>query len=305
MKKSLKIFFIALLAFILLVVGFLTIRYLADGSRYKTFLLPRVEFSFVEVTSLTTEKTEMNLRLLIKNQLPFSFNVDSLEYSIFVDSAEIVESRYLKSIHINGNDSSWISLPVTIYNHRLTSVTNENDKQHIDTVEYHLKASFFTNIIFRKKFVIQIKRMLPLVHIPEPIVEHVEIDSLNLSRAAILVHVALNNKNVLPIESKNITYQFAIEDHEWIEGTMPGVLSIKAQSITNFVIPMRLSFKEVRKTLWALLVKGKQVKYKLHLRFKIESENNQLKDSKVVLESSGTVKSLLKVVKRKKSKKAE
>ncbi|MEO5582629.1 MAG: hypothetical protein ABIR66_08045 [Saprospiraceae bacterium] len=74
----------------ILVLGFLAIRYLQVDSNTKCFILPRVEFSFVEITSLTTETTEMNFRLLIKNQLPLSFNADSLEYNIFVDSTEII-----------------------------------------------------------------------------------------------------------------------------------------------------------------------------------------------------------------------
>jgi len=44
-------------------------------------------------------------------------------------------------------------------------------------------------------------------------------------------------------KAKNIAYKFAIEDHEWIEGVMPGVTDIKEQSVTELQIPLRLSLK--------------------------------------------------------------
>lgn len=43
-----------------------------------------------------------------------------------------------------------------------------------------------------------------------------------------------------------------------------------------------------------MLKKGERVDYKLHLTFKIASKNDMIKDSEVILESLGTVESLLK-----------
>ena len=97
-------------------------------------------------------------------------------------------------------------------------------------------------------------------------------------------------------KAKNIAYKFAIEDHEWIEGVMPGVTDIKEQSVTELQIPLRLSFKEVSRTLFDLLKEGKNVTYKLELWFRIDSESHSVVNSKVILESSGSVKSLMKAV---------
>jgi len=78
---------------------------------------------------------------------------------------------------------------------------------------------------------------------------------------------------------------------------MPGLTIIEAKHVSELEIPLRVSLGEVRKTLFDLLMKGSNVEYKLHLVFKIDSENNMLKNSKVTLQSSGTVNSLMKVVK--------
>lgn len=296
-----KILLILLLLFIAIIAAFFIWRYVgyvSDKDPDKTFLLPRLELSLVEVTSLTAEKTEMTAKMLIKNQMPFSFTADSLQYKIFIDNVEVVKTRYEKSITLKSNDSSWISIPLTVFNDDLVSVLKTNEEKKIDSVEYRLQASFFTDIIFRKKFDIEIKRFLPLVYIPEVKAEHIAIDSLNFSRAAIQLLVSIKNQNVFPLQAKNIDYEFSIEDNEWIKGKIPGLTDIKAQTVTELQIPVRISFKEVTKTLFDFLKHGSNVHYKLRLILIVESENKMMQNSKVILESSGSVKSLMKVVKK-------
>ena len=59
---------------------------------------------------------------------------------------------------------------------------------------------------------------------------------------------------------------------------------------------MQLTLYIVGKTLFDLLKKGDNVHYKLGLTFKIHSEQNMLKNSDVIIGSTGTVKSIIKTV---------
>ena len=296
-----KISLILLFLFIAIIASFFIWRYWSyvnDKDPNKTFLLPRLELSELEITSLTSQKTEMMVKVDIKNQLPLSFTIDSLQYRIFINDTEILKDHYKKSISLKGNASSLISLPITIFIDSLSSVLKANERENADSVEFHFHGSFFTDIFFKKKFNVDIKRLIPRFYIPEVHAEHFEIDSLNFSRASVQLLVSINNKNVFPFKADNITYEVSIEDNQWIKGSISGFTDIKAKSITNLTIPITISFKEVSKTLWDLLTKGNKVHYKLHLTFKIESENNMMKNSKVILESEGTVKSLMKALKK-------
>ncbi|MBK5214437.1 MAG: LEA type 2 family protein [Flavobacteriaceae bacterium] len=272
------------------------VGYQQDKSPHKTFLLPRVALSIVEITSLTAEKTEMTVKVLLKNQLPVSFTADSLQYSIFINDVEVIKNHHKKTITLKSNDTSSISLPLIIQNQHLKSILKASERKDIDSVVYRLHTTFYTNIVFRKKFDVEVERLLPLIYIPEVTSKEIQVDSLNFSRAALQLNVSIKNQNSFPLQAKNIAYRFAIEDHEWIEGIIPGLTDIKVQSVSELQIPVTISFKEVGKTLFDLLKKGKNVKYKLQLTFRIESEEHMMKNSKVILESSGSVKSLMKAV---------
>ena len=295
MKK--KIILIVSILFIAIIASFFIwhyTKYLRNPDSDRTFLLPQLVMSQVEINSLTAEETDLTAKILIKNQMPFSFTADSLQYKVFISNIEVMKSHYKKSIKIKGNDSSQISLPITIFNHDLTSILKANMIKHIDSVEYRLQTTFYTDIVFRKKFTVDIKRLLPLIQILEVKAEHIKIDSLNFSRAAIRLFLSLNNQNVYPMKAKHIAYELSIEGNELIRGVIPGLTEIKPKSVTELQIPIRISFKEAGKALFNLLKKGNNVNYKLRINFRMESENKILKNSQVILESSGSVKSLIK-----------
>jgi len=296
-----KIILTLLFLFIAIIASFFIWRYwnyVRDKDPNKTFLLPRLELSELNITSLTSKKTELTVTLDIKNQLPLSFTLDSLHYRIFINDTEILKDHYKKSISLKRNARSQISLPITIFNDSISSVLKANERKNVDSVEFHFQGSFYTRIFFKKQFNVDIKRIVPRIYIPEVKAEHFEIDSLNFSRAVVQLLVSINNKNVFPFKAGSISYEVSIEDNQWIKGTIPGFTDIHPKSVTELTIPITISFKEVTKTLWDLLTKGDLVRYKLHLTFRIESDNNMIRNSKVILESEGSVKSLMQALKK-------
>jgi len=292
-----KILLITLLLFLALVAAFFIwrwINYSNDPDPYKTFLLPKVEMSVVEINSISAEKSEVTSNLLVKNQFPFRFTADSFEYRLYINDALISKTRYKKSITLEPNDSSWITLPLAVYIHDLDSLIDANEQRKIDSVEYRLYTSFYTHIPFRKNFDITVKRFLPLIHIPKVEVVHLEVDSLNLSRASLVVQTVIENGNVFPIKVKEIKYEFRIQENEWVEGVIPGLTVIREKGTTLLELPVRISFKEVSKTLFDLLKKGRNVGYDLKLNFRLKSDLNSMDNATVIVKNSGSVKSLLK-----------
>jgi LEA14-like dessication related protein len=269
--------------------------YVHDTAENKTFLLPRLEIAKVTINSLTDEKTEMTISALIKNQLPVSFTADSLQYTAFIDGNEVMKDHYEKTITLGANDSSLIALPVSIFNQHLISLLKNKKAGHIDSVEYSMHISFFTRIIFKRHFDIDIKRRLPLIHTPEIKIEQFKIAAIDFKGATINITVSVKNENVFPIKANNVTYQVAIENNKWINGEIPGIIDIPEKGIAEFKIPVTLTFKEAGKALWDLLRKSKDLKYNLHLSFKIDGGDKMIRNSEVIIESEGSVRSILEI----------
>ena len=296
MSKVLKIILVIILILMLaagVFFGWQYFLYKKDPDPDKTFLAPRLEFANVEINSFTAEKTEATLKLLVKNQLPLNFTVDSLDYSLFIKDTEVLEDQYKKTIKLIKDDSTWIYLPVILKNKDLEKILKSSESKGHDSINYTLKTTFYTKILDKRKFELEISKKLPLLYIPEIELNKFRIDSINFKRAIIMLDVAIANKNVFPIELKNINYKVGIEGNEWILGKLDGITKIKKQGITTIQIPVRLSLKEVGNTLGDLIRNGKNVNYKLNLKFNIVSEDKKVKNAQVVIESDGSIQSVI------------
>jgi LEA14-like dessication related protein len=297
-KKTIPVLLFLVIAILGVFFVWRYVKYVRDPDPNKTFLLPRLKLSQVEITSFTAEKTEVTAKILITNELPVSFTADSVQFLIFIENTQVMKSRYKKAFSLKGADSSLISLPITVINHDLIAVLKSNERKNVDSVEYRVQASFYTHMPLVKKFHIDIKTLQPLYHVFEVKAKHINIDSLNFSRVALRLIVTVKNRNGYSLRAKNVAYEFSIDKLEGMQGVVPGTKEIGANRVTELQIPLRLPVKNVVKTLLRLLKDGKSADYKLHLNAIVDSDNGIVKDCKVTLESSGSVGSLREAAKK-------
>lgn len=303
MRIVLKVILVLIFLIILGFLGFFIRQYIGfkkDKDLHKTFIYPRLEIADIEIKSYKAKTTDVEVRLLVKNQLPFGITLDSLDYEIYISDKKIINDKYKKTIKLIKDDSSWIFLPMTLDNEKLNKVLSSSDRKGRDSVEYRIRVSFYTDIINRRQFEINKTRLLPLLYIPEVDVNKWKIDSLNFKRAIVLLDIAVKNKNNFPIELKNITYKIAIEDNEWIEGILKNPEKVRKNDVTYFQIPLRLSLKEVGKTIGDYIREGKDMQYKIDLTFNAIADQDMVKTVQVSLEKGGTIRSVLDAKKDKK-----
>jgi len=117
--------------------------------------------------------------------------------------------------------------------------------------------------------------------------------------------VSVNNPNVFALKAKNIAYDLSIENNKWVKGFIPSLTDIPARGTAEFTIPVTLSYKEVGNTMFDMLKKNNPIDYKLRLSFRVEGGNSMVKDSKVILESDGSAKSVMKIAKKMKKDKKQ
>lgn len=294
MKKILLVFIlVAVIVFSFFLVKRI-IGYSRDTDPGKTFLLPEVQVSVVNVLYLDKDSANLSISIRIENHFPFSFTADSFRYAVYITDVPLLESTYKKGLRLEGNDSSWISLPVTIHLHDFDSLLALHDKLKIDSVNYKMKASFYADIIFTKEYNVTINRFLPLIHPFTIEVERTEMDKLGLSGVRLNLFVSIKNNNVFDISFRDLAWKFSIEDYPWTEGALAGVIEISAKKKKVIMIPVKLSFLESGKTFFKLLTQGDKVDFTLYANFNINSKYKSVNDAKIFVKTSGNLKALLK-----------
>lgn len=137
MKKSNKKIVILIVVVIILLILFFALKWYNKEKKeaYPTFFKPRVEMSLFKIKKITQDITDMDMKLLIDNPLPIGIQLDSLRYKIYIGGVEVIESTYPKTIHLEANDSSYISFPVIMKNKQLQEILKKLENQNIDSTE--------------------------------------------------------------------------------------------------------------------------------------------------------------------------
>ncbi len=303
--KAKRIILILLALLLLPIATFFALQfyhYSKNESPYRTLLIPRLEIGVSEITYLSSDKISMHEKLRIHNPLPFNLTADSLQYKLFIGDVEVIKSTYTKSISIRKWNSTWIDLPITINNAKLLATLNKADNQGKDSVVYRIQTTFHTHIPFKKEFDINAEKLLPLFYMPTARLMEVSHDSLSLKGVTLFLKVMIGNRNKFPFQLKDLKYKFSLADNPWITGAELGVIDIKQQDSTELLLPARISFSNIFKSIGPLISKGGKVEYKFGMDLKLVSESNAIKNSKVMVNDTGTLKELIKLAKDEKKK---
>lgn len=288
-RRILLILLFALIGFLAVFFAIDYSHYLRDKSPYRTLFVPRLELSTMRIDALTADKTDLTMSMLIHNPLPFNLRADSLQYRIYISGVEVIRSSYAQSLDILRWDSTAVSLPVTAYNDKLFTVLDNAEKQGKDSLEYRMETYFGTQLLGHRDFHMDISTRQPTIYIPKVKMTKIEYDSLNGEGVNLYLKTQIYNRNEIPFELKNLTYRVAIADNSWVKGAKEGVIKIDSAATTPLTLPLRISFKQIGKSLGPLIKKGKDTPFKVEATFQLVSDNNALRDSKVTIKDNTIV----------------
>jgi LEA14-like dessication related protein len=289
----------SLIIFLLIVLGFIIfflvryISFLNNKDPDKTFILPRLDETIIEITSITREKTIFKAHMLLNNPLPFRIGADSIAYEFFINDSSVLKTSYRQNVQLKAADTSWVSIPVTVQNQKLVSILNRSDSLGFDSVYYEVRGSFYSHALKEKKFNFRYGRMLPLIHLPDVEITKAEVDSANLKRFKLLIHAKIQNHNLFPINARDISFRFAVSGHPFVKGMRPGLLTIPADSTIEIIFPVTVSLLETTKVEFAILRHGKKVPYVFEADLKVVSDQNVLNNSELMITSEGTIKEIV------------
>lgn len=279
-----------------IVVGifYLILTFQQSDKEMEEYVVPQLEYAQMQLTRLTAEKADMNMNMIIDNPAPIALNIDSLYYTISIEGNEVVATTYPDSLQIDANDTTMVSLPLTIYYDKLKSVLDRLEQEGRDSATYKVNATIYAenDIIPKDKFNLEVEKVLPVIRTMEVDVTNLSIEDLDFSGATIVVEALVENKNPFPSGFKDMHYSLQIEDNEAVEGSKPGTVKIPAKDTATVSIPVEIDFKEMGKSLIDLIKKGDELSYDFSLRTALVSDEHILEESEVLLKAAGKLRNL-------------
>ena len=281
---------------------YLIVRFQQSDKELADYVMPQIQLAQMQITSLTAERADMQMNVVIDNPAPMGLHIDSLYYIVSIEDNEVVASTYPDAVQLEANDTTTISLPLTIYYDTLQSVLEALEQQGKDSVVYKINATIFSDmdIIPKDSFDIEVEKLLPLIRIPEINVTDLSVEDIGFSGATIVVEALVDNKNVYAFRFEDIHYSLQIENNEAIEGNKPEAINIPAKDSAQVTIPVEIDFGEMGKGLIDLIRKGDDLTYDFILKTALISDEHILQESEITLHATGSLEELKDVVKEQK-----
>lgn len=294
-KRTKLIMLTASVLFILLIVV-LSRKYSSD-SRIISGLIPVIESSQVHITEINSNNTYLTIKSRIKNPSPFTFRIDSIDYVFLINGNTLFKSQKKETVIIRHNKSNWLTFPLKLNNKTLFRLHKDLSDKTTDSLDYELKATFYSNLL-NKSFTIDKTKRLPALYIPEIKINKIELDSLNRQRIRLMVHSMIYNQNVFSLNAKNLTYQLKLGKSIIFNGTVEDSIHIPDKSAQEILIPINISYHNSGKIIKAAFMAGSNLDYLFTTDFIVTSNHLIFHNAKVKLIATGEIKDVLNFIKK-------
>jgi len=280
------------LTFILLLIGgtiYAFVRFQKTKESLKDAAIPSIKIAKVDLIKLTSERADLLAHLELVNNVPIGISVDSITYIIFVENQDIGKSSCAEPIHLKANGTSMITIPLSIYYEKLIKLFERLRKEGRDSSMLKINAVLYSTIIPNGFADIKIEKKIPLILIPKIEIQKFKIEKLTSSGTSLGIDILVKNDNTMQFSFSNFKYQIKIENDKEIIGDIPNTIKIKPHDSTSIHIPIELSYKQITQTLVAYIKQGKKMKYDVTITMKPQTNIYSLKDSELIIHSTGEI----------------
>lgn len=271
----------------------------ATGDKLAEKLAPSLKTIHFQVTDIESDHLKLIAHATLENKAPVGLHLDKMTNVFSIEGQEVARTTYDQPVDLEANDTSSISIPVTLKQDLIAAILKKKRNKGHDSITYHLKTCLFGTALPSEGLCIERSKHMVLPMIPEVGLVDVDLQKLRLSNTKVGISLWMYHRYAFDIKLSNLQYEFNLAQQKALKGSMPGIVDIPSGDTTTITVPVQLNLKELSKSVATLIQKGDSTPYTLKLTANIVSESELFKDGKIVLKASGTKGDLEKLAKNK------
>ncbi len=276
MKKSLKV----ILAIFLFLIGIGLYFYFHPKKAIEITVpefknIEKVHITFLEDTAL------IDADILFRNSSFMKLNVDSFIYNVKLDTLTLLSKAQDLDMKLLPSETDTVHLPIALPFKRLMKEIKDLQKQDSVQVTYDLRLVYST--WFGKTSLPYKKTIRIAVPIPPKIeIEKLEYKERHKNIFTFNAHVRIINKGKLDLHVSEIRYLLTVKDNFTAKGKEEKEIHLSPGSEQTVVLPIKIEFEHLFKTLINVATDNDQVNY--HLKIKALAQIDKLSTQKTEIE---------------------
>lgn len=256
-------------------------------------ILPQLLVTNIQIRSITPDAVNMIISVNLNNPSIVAVHLDSLQYSIYMGSRRIAESRYDEALDIKANDSSAVLFPIRFKKNSFIKVTDSLEALYADSTDYHMDVAFYIDLplLRNKQHHISLTEHLPVLYLPEIRITDMKLTKAGIKNTSLQLTVEIFNKADINCQFSDVHYSMAIEGSDVFNGHTP-LLVLKAGDTTKAKLQFDVKTNEVAGLLPEVLFNKAGTGYNLYADMYLQTEDSISDNSRITIESKGSLQEL-------------
>jgi len=213
---------------------------------------PIVSFHSAEMTKIDFNGAEFLCKIQVDNPNAFTIPFPEVGWELFLNANSFISGVFKNNQSIGARGTTLVNVPVRLNYVDVFNTFKSLMGSRQTAYKIALNTKFSIPVIGDKVWHFEYGGELPMLQLPKLSAPSMKIDSVNLTRAEILVTVNVENPNAFQLPPPKIAYEFLVNRNSFIKSSMETAGSLAASSVTPVSIRFSVNYADLYRSFQSL-----------------------------------------------------
>lgn len=262
----------------------------------KNYVMPDLQSAKTVIDEITADSLKGKLILQVKNSLPLTIDIDSLQYKVTLDGDTVTKGYDDTGIRIEANSNDEVTVPVKV---NISSFYKKVKQLQTDSANVGVHAVLYNHfpVVGSKAIPVNFTKKIYIPKLPDVQVEGIDLSNLGLQGGKLQVKIKVTNYNAMPYTINGFSYRFKMSDNIDLKGKSDENFNFDKKGSEIITIPVDIDLNQVGEAAMKILFKSEDTPYDFSGNLHIVTDNTALGKFNMAFQNSGTIKELKENVK--------
>jgi LEA14-like dessication related protein len=262
----------------------------------KNYVMPDLQSTKTVIDEITADSLKGKLIMRVKNNLPFTIDIDRLQYKVTIDGDTVTKGNDTNGIRIEANSNDEVTVPIKT---NIRSFYKKVEQLESDSADVGVHAVLYNRfpVVGSKAIPVNFTKRVYIPKLPKVEVEGVDLSNVGLKGGKLQVKIKVTNYSSMPYSINGFTYRFKMSDNIDMKGTSKETFNFRKKGSETITVPVDMDLNQVGEAAMKILFKSDDTPYTFSGNMHIVTDNANLGKFDMAFQSSGSIKELKEGVK--------
>jgi len=219
---------------------------------------PLVSLLSVELDNINFNGARLLCKVQVENPNAFDIPFPETDWQFFINANSFVSGTVKNNQRIRSRGKTTVEVPINLDYLEIFNTFRSLRGSRETAYKVALGVKFLIPVLGEKVWEFDHNGSLPIPQLPRIAAPTMRVDSINTSRAEVLVTVNVENPNPFPIPSPTLTYDYSLNRNSFIKGNINEEGLLAASSTTPINFRLLVTFADLFRS-FASLITAREV----------------------------------------------